>query len=146
MNQHLLHREDVERVGVVGQLDDDLASMDDRQLRRVGLTSEVDRPRQRSVIVPRRVDPHGAADYAGWWRPGRVARWMSHRRGRLRVVGDRIWTAAEMELMSPDERARIVEAGFRDSLDDLSPEFRARVEAKSRRLVDELGLLDPEQP
>ena len=48
--------------------------------------------------------------------------------------------------MSPDERARIVEAGFRDSLDDLSPEFRARVEAKSRRLVDELGLLDPEQP
>ncbi len=57
---------------------------------------------------------------------------------------DRVWTAAEMELMTPDERARIVEAGFRDSLDGLDPEFRARVEAKSRRLIEERGLLDSE--
>ncbi len=46
--------------------------------------------------------------------------------------------------MTPDERARIVEAGFRDSLDGLDPEFRARVEAKSRRLIEERGLLDSE--
>ena len=57
---------------------------------------------------------------------------------------DRVWTAAEMELMTPDERARIVAAGFRDSLDGLDPDFRARVEAKSRRVVAERGLLDPE--
>ncbi|MCP3937264.1 MAG: hypothetical protein GY708_18075 [Actinomycetia bacterium] len=58
---------------------------------------------------------------------------------------DRIWTAAEMELMSPDERARTVRAGFRDSLDGLDPEFRARAEAKSRRIVAEYGLVDPER-
>ncbi len=49
-----------------------------------------------------------------------------------------------MEAMTPDERAGAVAAGFRDSLDGLDPEFRARVEAKSRRLADERGLLDSE--
>ena len=56
----------------------------------------------------------------------------------------KVWTAEEMELMSPDERARIVADGFLDSLDGLDPEFRARVEQKSRRIVAEYGLLDPE--
>ena len=46
--------------------------------------------------------------------------------------------------MSPDERAELVARGFRDSLDGLSPGFRARVEAKSKRIVDELGLLNSE--
>ena len=46
--------------------------------------------------------------------------------------------------MTPDERARVVAAGFRDSLDGLDPEFQARVEAKSRRLAEERGLLDSE--
>ena len=58
---------------------------------------------------------------------------------------DRVWTAAEMEQMSPDERAQLVAGGFRDSLDGLSPEFRARVEAKSQRIVDERGLLNSER-
>lgn len=58
----------------------------------------------------------------------------------------KVWTAAEMELMSPDERARIVAEGFQDSLDGLDPEFRARVEEKSRRIVAEYGLLDTETP
>lgn len=56
----------------------------------------------------------------------------------------KVWTAAEMELMSPNERARVVADGFQDSLDGLDPEFRARVEEKSRRLVAEYGLLDTE--
>jgi hypothetical protein len=51
-----------------------------------------------------------------------------------------------MELMSPDERARLVRQGMRTSLDDLDPEFRARVEAKSRRIAEENGLLDTETP
>lgn len=59
---------------------------------------------------------------------------------------DRVWTAAEMELMTPDERARIVAAGFRESLDGLDPDFRDRVEAKSRRIVAERGLPDSERP
>ena len=49
-----------------------------------------------------------------------------------------------MEQMSPDERAELVARGFRDSLDGLSPGFRARVEAKSKRIVDERGLLNSE--
>jgi hypothetical protein len=46
--------------------------------------------------------------------------------------------------MSPDERARLVQEGMLSSLDELDPEFRARVEAKSRRLAKEYGLLDTE--
>ena len=60
------------------------------------------------------------------------------------MSADRVWTAAEMEAMTPDERARIVAEGFRNSLDNLDPEFRARVQAKSRRIVNDLGLLDPD--
>ena len=58
---------------------------------------------------------------------------------------DRVWTAAEMELMTPDQRAQIVEAGFRTPLEGVDPDFRARVEAKSLRLAqDDRGLLDDE--
>ena len=56
----------------------------------------------------------------------------------------KVWSAAEMELMSPDERARIVRSGMHLTLADLSPEFRARVEATSRRIAEEHGLLDAE--
>ena len=49
-----------------------------------------------------------------------------------------------MELMTPDQRARVVEEGFRESLDELDPAFQARVEAKSRRVVEERGLLNAE--
>ncbi len=60
------------------------------------------------------------------------------------MVADRVWTAAEMEVMTPDERANTVTESFRDSLDGLDADFRARVEAKSRRIIVERGLLDPE--
>jgi len=62
------------------------------------------------------------------------------------VMGDeRVMTAAEMELLSPDERARIVRDGQRSSLADLDPDFRARVEATSRRIAEEHGLLNADQ-
>lgn len=60
------------------------------------------------------------------------------------MAADRVWTAEEMEAMTPNERAEVVAAGFRDSLDGLDPDFRARVEAKSRRLAEERGPLDSE--
>ena len=53
-------------------------------------------------------------------------------------------TADELERLSPDERARIVREGMLASLDDLDPDFRARVEAKSRRVAEEHGLLNTE--
>ena len=49
-----------------------------------------------------------------------------------------------MELMTPDERAQLVLEHSVSSLDDLDPEFKDRVNAKSRRIVDERGLLDTE--
>lgn len=58
----------------------------------------------------------------------------------------KVWTAAEMELMSPDERAQIVRSGMHLTLDDLDPEFSARVEATSRRIAEEHGLLNTEPP
>ncbi|MEO1061348.1 MAG: hypothetical protein AAFZ07_08005 [Actinomycetota bacterium] len=57
----------------------------------------------------------------------------------------RVVTAAEMELMSPDERAEVVADGELGSLDDLDPTFRERVADKGRRLLEEHGLLDSEQ-
>lgn len=56
----------------------------------------------------------------------------------------KVWTAAEMELMTPDGRARLVRQGQLASPDQLDPEFRARVEAKGRRIAGEYGLLDTE--
>ena len=53
-------------------------------------------------------------------------------------------SADELERLSPDERARIVREGMLASLDDLDPDFRARVEAKSRRVAEEHGLLNTE--
>jgi len=53
-------------------------------------------------------------------------------------------TATEMELMTPNERARVVRDGQLDSLESLDPDFRARVEAKSRKIAEEYGLLDSE--
>lgn len=61
------------------------------------------------------------------------------------MAGDRVIKASEMEEMSPDERAQLVNDHSLDSLDGLDPAFRARVKAKSRRIVEERGLLDPER-
>ena len=56
----------------------------------------------------------------------------------------RVVTAAEMEQMSHDERARLVTENMLDSVDELDPAFRARVEARGRRILEDRGLLDPE--
>lgn len=58
------------------------------------------------------------------------------------MAEQRVITASEMEQMSPDDRARIVRENELNSLDGLDPDFRERVEAKSRRIVEEHGLLD----
>lgn len=53
-----------------------------------------------------------------------------------------IKTAAEVELLSPDERARLVNERSGVDLADLDPDFRARVERTGRKLLDEHGLLE----
>ena len=54
-------------------------------------------------------------------------------------------SAAEMEEMTPDERAQAVRDRQLQSLDQLDPEFRDRVEETGRKLLEERGLLDVEQ-
>lgn len=47
--------------------------------------------------------------------------------------------------MGPDERAEVVARGKLESLDELDPAFRARVEDTGRRVLEEHGLLDSGQ-
>jgi hypothetical protein len=54
-------------------------------------------------------------------------------------------SAAEMERMTPDERALEIRKRQLHSLDQLDPEFRDRVEETGRKLLKERGLLDVEQ-
>lgn len=55
-----------------------------------------------------------------------------------------ISSAADLEQLSPDQRASLVTERSTGDLTSLDPEFRARVEAKGQRLLEERGLLDPE--
>ncbi len=54
-------------------------------------------------------------------------------------------SAAEMAQMTPDERAMAIRKWQFQSLDQLDPTFRERVEEAGRRLPEERGLLDIEQ-
>jgi hypothetical protein len=42
----------------------------------------------------------------------------------------KIWTAEELEQMSPNQRAEIVRAGFESNLDDVAPDLLARARRK----------------
>ncbi len=44
--------------------------------------------------------------------------------------------------MSPNDRARVVRENELRSLDGLDPVFRSRVQAKSKRILEERGLLN----
>jgi hypothetical protein len=42
----------------------------------------------------------------------------------------KVWTAVELEQLSPNERAEIVRAGFETDLSNVSPDLLARARAK----------------
>lgn len=44
---------------------------------------------------------------------------------------DRIWSAAELEVLTPDERAAVVRAGFVTNPDDIPSELIDRVRRKA---------------
>ena len=54
---------------------------------------------------------------------------------------DRIWTAAELELLTPDERQQLLNERVVTELSELDPEFVARVRARGRHLLEERGLI-----
>jgi len=71
---------------------------------------------------------HGCSALSG---PRRLLRWWAMSDDRQLV------TAAELDAMSPDERAAAVSERIVTNLDELSPEFRERVLATGRRLAAE---------
>ncbi len=50
---------------------------------------------------------------------------------------DRIWTAEELEQLSPNERRDIVRAGFVKDLSQVSPDLVERSRAKARERMAE---------
>ena len=66
----------------------------------------------------------------------------SHLRGTLAsMTDDRIWTAEELERLSPDERDRIVKEGIITDLSQVPADFLARARAKGRALLEERGVI-----
>jgi hypothetical protein len=57
------------------------------------------------------------------------------------MADDRIWTAADMEKLTPDERHRLVNQGVVADLADVPPEFLARARTKGRTLLEERGVV-----
>ena len=51
------------------------------------------------------------------------------------MAGEKIWTAAELERLSPDERAAIVKAGFVTDPSQVPPDLLDRARRKVERRV-----------
>jgi hypothetical protein len=52
--------------------------------------------------------------------------------------GGKLLTAAELDQLSPDERALAVQSGIVTELDELPADFRQRVTATAERLAEQL--------
>jgi hypothetical protein len=59
------------------------------------------------------------------------------------VSDDKVWTALELEQLTPDERHRVINEGVVTDLEKLPPDFLARVRARGRALLEERGLVAP---
>lgn len=53
-------------------------------------------------------------------------------------MASKVWTAAELERMSPTERRAIFEASIVNDLDDAPPEFVERVRARVERAIADI--------
>lgn len=52
-------------------------------------------------------------------------------------MASKVWTAAELEQMSPAERRAIFDASIVTNLDDAPPELLARTRARIKRMIAE---------
>jgi hypothetical protein len=59
-------------------------------------------------------------------------------------MASKVWTAAELEQMSPSERHAIFEASIVTDLDEVPPEFLARVRARVEKIIAETEPADSE--
>lgn len=63
------------------------------------------------------------------------------RRGRIGVVAEsrKVITAAEMDKMTPQQRADAVDAGIVRDWSQVEPDFRKRIEDRARQLAQQLS-------
>jgi hypothetical protein len=54
----------------------------------------------------------------------------------------RAWTAAELEQLTPDQRAAVVRERVVTELDELDPELVERARAYGRRLLEARGVIE----
>jgi hypothetical protein len=57
-------------------------------------------------------------------------------------MASKVWTAAELEQMSPTERKAIFDASIVTDLDQVPPEFLARVRARVEKIIAETDSTD----
>jgi len=57
---------------------------------------------------------------------------------------ERVWTAAELERLTPDERQRLLNERVITDLSQVRPEFLAKVRARGRALLEERGVISPQ--
>lgn len=57
-------------------------------------------------------------------------------------MASKIWTAAELEQMSPTERKTLFDASIVTDLDQVPPEFLARVRARVEKIIAETESTD----
>ena len=57
------------------------------------------------------------------------------------MADEKLWTAAELETMTPEERKRLFAERVVTDLSQVPPEFLAEVRAKGRALLEEHGAI-----
>ena len=57
---------------------------------------------------------------------------------------DHIWTAEELERLTPEGRDRVVKVSIVTNLSKVPPELLERIRATGRRLLAERGVIPPE--
>jgi hypothetical protein len=59
------------------------------------------------------------------------------------MPGDRLWTAAELEKLSFEDRQQLLRERVVTDLSKVPPEFLERVQTHARALLEERGLIPP---
>jgi len=70
----------------------------------------------------------------------------SERYSRNVADDEKVWTAAELEELAPDERQELLNERVATDLSVVSPEFVARARSKGRALLEAREVLGPTQP
>ncbi len=62
----------------------------------------------------------------------------------MTMADERVWSAAELERLTPDERQRLLNERVITDLSQVPPEFLARARSTGRALLEERGVISPQ--